>query len=152
MAAMFDDCLLDSSPSRMPVLSPIHWLISLVVGIVTSLVVFFGLPVVLVPPETKVLIAQSAILGALALGFALMLCYVFADSRHLGLSGWFWVAFTVVFNLVGFVIYLIYCMAVGNILIAVEIMFLTILYVYASEGVVPAGIDAKLLKKIWRVN
>ena len=106
--AMFDDCLLESSPSRTPVLSGNHWLISFAVGIVISLVVFFGLPVVLVPPETKVLVTQSAILGILAFGFALMLCYVYADARHLGLSRWFWVAFTFILNMVGFIIYLIY--------------------------------------------
>jgi len=106
--AMFDDCLLESSPSRTPVLSGNHWLISFAVGIVIFLVVFFGLPVVLVPPETKVLVAQSAILGTLAIGFALMLCYVYADSKHLGLSRWFWVAFTFILNMVGFIIYLIY--------------------------------------------
>jgi protein TonB len=43
-----------------------------------------------------------------ALGYALMLCYVSADTKHLGLSRWFWLAFTLIFSLAGFIIYLIY--------------------------------------------
>jgi len=105
---MFDECLLESSPSRVPILRQGHWLISLAVGMVVFLAVFFGLPLLLGPAETKVLATQSAILGSLALGYALMLCYIHADAKLLKLSRGFWLAFAVVFNLAGFVIYLIY--------------------------------------------
>jgi periplasmic protein TonB len=105
---MFDESLLDSSPSRVPVLRRGHWLISLAVGIVVFLAAFFGLPMLLGPAETKILVTQSTILGAVALGYALMLCYVSADTKHLGLSRWFWLAFTLIFSLAGFIIYLIY--------------------------------------------
>ena len=105
---MFDECLLESSPSRVPILRQGHWLISLAVGMVVFLAVFFGLPLLLGPAETKVLATQSAILGSLALGYVLMLCYIYADAKHLKLSRGFWLASTAVFNLAGFVIYLIY--------------------------------------------
>jgi len=105
---MFDEFLLDSSPSRAPVLQGIHWLISLAAGVLVFLTVFFGLPVLFVPPEMKVLIAQSVILGSVFFFYALFLCYVYADSRHLGLNTWLWFAVTLLLNLVGYLIYLIY--------------------------------------------
>jgi protein TonB len=105
---MFDETLLDSSPSRAPVMSGTHWAISFSVGVLGFLVVFFGLPVLFVPPETKVLVAQSAILGGTLFFYALMLCYVYADTRHLGGSVLFWMALTLLFNVVGFLFYLIH--------------------------------------------
>jgi protein TonB len=78
--------------------------------------VFFGLPVFFVPPDTKVLITQAVIIGALPLFFtALFLCYVYADSRHLGLNTWPWMAVTFLLNVVGFLFYLVYSAAkTGN--------------------------------------
>jgi protein TonB len=112
---MFDETLLDSAPSRAPVLTGTHWLISFCLGVLGFLVVFFGLPVLFVPPETKVLIAQSAILGGTLFFYALMVCYVYADTRHLGGSVLFWVVLTVLFNVVGFLFYLVYSAAkTGN--------------------------------------
>jgi protein TonB len=109
---MFDESLLDSSPSRAPVLTGTHWAICFGAGVVGFLAVFFGLPVLFVPPETKVLITQSIILGALPLFFtALFLCYVYADSRHLGLSTWPWMVVTFLLNVVGFLFYLVYSAA-----------------------------------------
>jgi protein TonB len=105
---MFDDTLLDSSPSRAPILTGTHWAICFGVGIVGFLAVFFGLPILFVPPETKVLIAQSAILGVILFFYAMMLCYVYADSRHLGLGTWVWMVITFLLNVVGFLFYLIY--------------------------------------------
>jgi protein TonB len=43
-----------------------------------------------------------------------MLCYVYSDSRHLGLGTWFWLIVTAVLNLVGFLFYLIYSAAKTN--------------------------------------
>jgi len=111
---MFDECLLDSSPSRAPVLKGIHWLISLAVGVVVFLAVFFGLPVLFVPPETKVLIAQGIILGVILACFTLILCYVWADARHLGFSAGRWFVITLLLNVVGFILYLIYSAAKTN--------------------------------------
>lgn len=112
---MFDECLLDSSPSRAPVLTGTHWLISFIVGVLIFATIFFVLPRVpglyFEPPETRVLIAQGTILGVLFMAYALILCYVWADAKHLGLSARPWAAVTFLLNLVGFLIYLIYSAA-----------------------------------------
>ena len=105
---MFDESLLESSPSRAPVLKGKHWLISLALGVVVFLTIFFGLPMVSFGAETKVVTAQAIILGVLTAGYALMLCYVWADARHLKLSAPVWFAITFLFNVVGFIVYLIY--------------------------------------------
>jgi protein TonB len=105
---MFDECLLESSPSRAPVLKSKHWILSLALGVVVFLIIFFGLPLVSFGAETKVVTAQAVILGVLTAGYALLLCYVWADARHLKLNAPVWFAITFLFNLVGFVAYLIY--------------------------------------------
>lgn len=105
---MFDQTLLDSLPSSMPVLRGRHWLISLGTGTLGFFAAFFGLPIVLVPPAVRVLVAQSVILGALLMFYALILCYVCADARHLGLSVKLWFAVTLLLNFVGFLIYLVH--------------------------------------------
>lgn len=107
---MFNETLLDSSPTRASVLTGIHWLISLGVGALGFFIAFFGLPLI-ETPETRVLITQSAIVGVAFLFYALMVCYVFADARHLRLNVWLWAGVTVLLNLIGFLIYLIYSAA-----------------------------------------
>ena len=79
---MVGDTLLDSSPSRAPVLEGRHWVITFVVGVAGFCLGYFGLPYA-ETPELRVLITQSAILGVLFFCFALMLCYAYADTRHL---------------------------------------------------------------------
>ncbi|HVA01790.1 MAG TPA: TonB family protein [Terriglobia bacterium] len=107
---MLGDSLLESSPSREPVLHGRHWLIVFAIGVAGFFLGYFGLPFA-ETPELKVLITQSSILGVLFFCFALMLCYVYADSRHLGLATWPWMALTFLFNIVGFIVYLIYSAA-----------------------------------------
>lgn len=104
---MLGDTLLDSSPTRRSVLRGVHWLISLAFGILGFLIGFFGLPLI-ETPEMKVLITQSTILGVFFFFYALIVCYVYADTKHLEISTWPWVIITFVFNLVGFIVYLIY--------------------------------------------
>ncbi len=110
---MFDDTLLDSSPSRAPVLTGTHWFISIFVGIAGFLTWFFGVPLIFGPPEsTKALVAQAVLFsGAPLLFYALMLCYVLADSRHLGFNVWGWFSVALLLNLVGFIFYLFYSAA-----------------------------------------
>ncbi len=108
---MFDESLLDSSPSRVPVLRGVHWAIILGVGAVVFLGLYFALPVAFVYDETSVLIAQSAILASIVAFIVFMLCYVFADTRHLGFSTGLWMVIAFVLNLVGFLVYLIYSAA-----------------------------------------
>jgi protein TonB len=105
---MFDNCLLESSPLRAPALKLWHWLISLAIGGVVFLIWFFGASVLSFGVEAKVVTAQSIILGVLTAGYALMLCYVWADARHLKLSAPLWFVITFLFNLVGFILYLVY--------------------------------------------
>ncbi len=107
---MFDENLLDSSPSRAPVLTGKHWLISIGVGVVAFLLGYFGLPL-MSSPELKVLIAQSIILGVLSGCYAAILCYIYADAGHAHLNRVFWFAVVLLFNLVGFLFYLIYSAA-----------------------------------------
>ena len=105
---MFEESLLESSPSRAPVLKYWHWIISLALGLIVFLTIFFGLPMVSFGAETKVVTAQAIILGVLTAGYALMLCYVWADARHLKLSAPVWFVITFLFNVAGFIAYLIY--------------------------------------------
>jgi protein TonB len=107
---MFDETLLDSSPARAPVLKSAHWIISVVVGALGLALWYFGIPLILGPAaSSKILLTQSVLFGGLPFFFyALMICYVFADTRHLGFNTLFWVAVVVVLNLVGYILYLIY--------------------------------------------
>ncbi len=57
------------------------------------------------------IVAQSVILGVVLGGFTLILCYVLADARRYGFSRGIWFTVTLLFNLVGFIIYLIYTAA-----------------------------------------
>ncbi len=112
---MFDETLLDSAPSHAPILKGIHWAISIGVGLLFFLVIFFGLPILSPGTESKVLFAQAAIIGCVFLCYALMVCYAYADSRHLGFNPWVWTIVVLLLNLVGFLIYLIYTAArTGN--------------------------------------
>lgn len=110
---MFDETLLDSSPSRAPVLSDTHWLIIFAAGLVGFLAWFFGAPILLGPPEnTKALIAQAVIFAGAPLFFQVMfLCYIYSDSHHLRLSTLPWMVATFFLSVVGFLFYLIYSAA-----------------------------------------
>ena len=105
---MFDENLLESSPSRVPVLKGKHWLISLAIGVVVFLASFFGLRVLVFGAEPNVIAAQASILAVLFTAYSLMLCYVVADARHLKLNVPVWFVIIFLLNVVGFVAYLIY--------------------------------------------
>jgi len=117
---MFDENLLDSSPSRASVLKNVHWLISLAVGLVFTVAGYFFLLSVLFNlisiltgasvgvPEGRALVVESIAFGVICMLYALMLCYVWADSKHGGFSPIPWVVVVFLLNLVGFLLYLIY--------------------------------------------
>jgi len=117
---MFDENLLDSSPSRAPVLKNIHWLISLAIGVVSFVASYFFLLSMLFSllsvltgasvgsPEGRALLAESLALGVICMFYALMVCYVWADARHARISPIPWVVVVFLLNLPGFLIYLIY--------------------------------------------
>lgn len=113
---MFEENLLDSSPARAPVLEGKHWLISFGVALLGFFSAYFGVGWTYEGTESKVLIAQGVIFFAIPLLItSLMLCYVYADTRHLGFNTWLWLAIVFLFSMVGFLLYLIYSAAkTGN--------------------------------------
>jgi periplasmic protein TonB len=111
---MLGETLLDSSPTREPVLQGRHWLIAVAAGVAGFCLAWFGLPLV-EAPLTKVLATQSLIFAAVCFFSALMLVYVYADSRHLRLRTWPWMMLTFLLNIGGFISYLVYSAAkTGN--------------------------------------
>ncbi|HLW80208.1 MAG TPA: energy transducer TonB [Terriglobia bacterium] len=104
---MFDETLLDSAPSHAPVLNNVHWIISLVVAAAGYLSGSYLLPM-LTGADEKVIVTQSIIFGVLVGSYALMLCYVYADSRHFGFSTVLWMVVTFFTYVVGFCFYLVY--------------------------------------------
>ena len=107
---MFDDTLLDSSPSNAPVLTGTHWLIGLAVWRHRFSGGLFLCPSL--GAETAAAQAvQAGVLGGLLMLYAVMLCYVYADAKHLGFNTWVWFAIALLLNVVGFVFYLIYSAA-----------------------------------------
>jgi periplasmic protein TonB len=107
---MFDETLLDSSPSRVPVLRAVHWLISFGLGVLGFLIWYFGAPFLFGPPEsTSAAIVQAVLFAALPLFFyGLILCYIYSDAKHLGFNVWLWFVLVLVLNVVGLLFYLIY--------------------------------------------
>ena len=57
------------------------------------------------------MLTQSAIVGVVIAGFALILCYVLADAGRNGFNPWLWFTVVLLLNLVGFIIYLVYSAA-----------------------------------------
>src|SRR5438876_84813 len=108
---MFSETLLDSSPVHAPVLRGVHWVISFAVGILIFTGAYFSFGWLQEGTEAKVLITQSSFFGIPSFFFALGICYVYADTRHIGIRTAPWIAAVVVLNLVGFLVYLIYSAA-----------------------------------------
>jgi periplasmic protein TonB len=59
----------------------------------------------------RVLITQSLILGTIFFFYAVILCYVYSDSKHFKFATWLWMIIVFLFNLIGFVAYLCYSAA-----------------------------------------
>jgi periplasmic protein TonB len=104
---MFDETLLDSSPLSAPVLARRHYVTAVAAGIAGFLVALRFLPF-LMPTRAPVLAAQSAVAGVALMFYTLMLYYVHADARRLGLRAWVWAGLTSLLSLFGFVLYLAY--------------------------------------------
>jgi protein TonB len=104
---MFDTTLLDSSPKRVPVLGRWHWVGSFAVGMVGGLAGYLILPFMFnSSPEGRVV--ESLLLGVAVMFYELMLWYVLADARQLGLNAGRWSIVLLVLNVAGFVTYLVY--------------------------------------------
>jgi len=120
---MFDETLLESSPSRTPLLKKSHYFCAIAGGALTSLAWFFVLARVTrtcvfdvhTSYPARATAVQSLLIGTLIAVFGLMLCYVYAESRQLGLNTAFWLALTCLLNFPGFVCFLVYTAAkTGN--------------------------------------
>jgi protein TonB len=108
---MFAEALLESSPSRASVLKIGHYFCAAACGALASLACFIALGRLFPPTSTRAPAIQSLLFGGLVAAFALMLCYVYADSRQLALNTAFWVALAFVLNFAGFVCFLVYAAA-----------------------------------------
>jgi protein TonB len=105
---MFTETLLESSPSRAAVLKTTHYFYAIADGAVASLAWFFTRGQLFTPIPMRATAVQSLLIGAVVATFALMLCYVRAESQQLALNATFWVALTALFNVPGFVCFLVY--------------------------------------------
>src|SRR5208283_4865880 len=105
---MFEHALLESSPRRTSVLRRIHYLFSAFTGILFFAQGWYLLPMVLAPGGERALFIAAAIVGVVAAAWTLMVCYVGADTRQQHLCSWPWIAVTLLLNLPGFLIYLVY--------------------------------------------
>jgi len=105
---MFEDALLDSSPRRASVLCRIHYLLSAFVGTLIFAQGLYLLPLLLTTAGWRALVIAAAMAGGVATLYALMLCYVWADTRQQHLRAWPWFGITLLLNLPGFLIYLVH--------------------------------------------
>ena len=104
---MFEDALLESSPRQTSVLRRIHYLLSAFAGTLFFAQGVYVLPLLLAAGARALFIA-AAMVGVVATLYALMLCYVWADTRQQHLRTWPWFGVTLLLNLPGFLIYLVY--------------------------------------------
>jgi periplasmic protein TonB len=105
---MFGDTLLESSPTRPSLLEKRHYFYAAGGGATGSLVWFFALGRLLSAGPSGAMALQSLVIGSVTTVLGLMLCYVHAESRGLGLNTPFWVTLTCLLNLPGFVCFLVY--------------------------------------------
>ncbi|MFZ0962351.1 MAG: energy transducer TonB [Terriglobia bacterium] len=105
---MFEDTLLESSFRQTSVLRRTHYIFSAFAGALFFAQGLYLLPMLLAPPDRRALFIAAAMLGVVAAIFTLMLCYVWADARQQHLHAWPWLAITLVLNVPGYLIYMIY--------------------------------------------
>ena len=150
---MFGDTLLESSPTRSSLLKKRHYFYAAGGGAIGSLVWCFALGRLLLPGSSGAIGLQSLVVGSVTTVLGLMLCYVHAESRGLGLSTPFWVTLTCLLNLPGFMCFLFYTATkTGNWKRA------AIPCVYGAEGLlvaamamVPLVYTEALPKTVWEV-
>jgi protein TonB len=108
---MFEDALLESSPRRSPILRRIHYLIPALAGTLTFVPGLYLLGAILPPVGKRSLLIAAGMVGIVAAAHALMLCYVWVDTTQQRLPRWPWLVVTLLLNLPGFLIYLVYSAA-----------------------------------------
>jgi protein TonB len=105
---MFETTLLDSVSEQSPVLTGRHRIISMFSGSTVIIAAWEMLPLIAYGAGTEATLAYSLALGAGAAAQALMICYVHAESRRLGLSRIVWLAATLAGSAAGFMAFLIH--------------------------------------------
>ena len=108
---MFADALLESSPVHAPVLKKAHYVYATGCGVLAALACFVALWRLLPTTPIRAFAAQSLLFGGLVTAFALLLCYVYAESQQLALNTAFWLALTILLNFAGFICFLVYAAA-----------------------------------------
>jgi periplasmic protein TonB len=110
-AAMFENNLLESSPlcdSPLKAGDRGHAVLAGALGFIVGL---GALPLITAPAPAGVHAVRAAILGAIAMGFAFMVIYVYREARHWGFKPWVWCGLVAISNLLGFALFLIYSAA-----------------------------------------
>jgi protein TonB len=156
---MFDETLLESSPSRTPLLKKRHYFYATAGGALTSLAWFFALARVTRSSvfdvrgfyPARATAVQSLLIGTLVALFGLMLCYVYAESRQLALNTAFWLALTCLLNLPGFVCFLVYAAAkTGDWKrAAIPVVYIGEVLLVGAMALVPLIYTEALPKEIW---
>jgi protein TonB len=148
---MFDETLLESSPSRAPRLKKRHYFYGTAGGAIASLAWFFALGRLLSPSLIKAIAVQSLLIGTVATVVGLMLCYVHAESRQLALNTAFWVALACFLTFPGFVCFLVYAAAkTGNWKrAAIPCVYGAEVLLVGAMAVVPLIYTEALPKTVW---
>jgi protein TonB len=105
---MFEDALLQFSPHRNSALARIHCLLSALAGALAFALSLYAFPLLLMFPNRRALLMAAATAGGATTLYALVLCYVWADSRQQHRRAWPWVVLVLLLNLPAFLIYLVY--------------------------------------------
>jgi protein TonB len=142
---MFEDTLLESLPTRPPVLKKGYYLFAAACGAMASLAWVFARGRLLSLTTIRTTALQSLVLGAVVAAFALMLGYVYAESRQLALNTAFWLALTLFLNFAGFICFLVYaaakvgdwkraaipCVSIGEVLLVGAMALIPLMYTEA---------------------
>ncbi|MEE8257447.1 MAG: energy transducer TonB, partial [Acidobacteriota bacterium] len=106
---MFETSLMDLSAGKIPVLRRLHWVVALVVGAVLFTTAWFILPIVSFGIERAVLQVQSTFFGVFGACTALIIGYVWTDTRREGFNkAWLIVSIVPVLNFPVYLVYLFY--------------------------------------------
>jgi periplasmic protein TonB len=107
---MFEQTLVESSDERVGVLSSIHWVVAVAVGVLGFLLWYFLFSLLAGQPASHgTLVTQSIFFGFVPFFITvLMLCYTWVDSHHIHTKTVPWIIAVIIFWVVGFLVYLIF--------------------------------------------